>query len=294
MKPTRWLALLTLCLLSAIRGLIPSYLPPALPFLLQQTFHFAALAAILGLVSARRIRSNPAPSRTFLACAAVFFAIPPIASAFAEGRAAAPTQILLFALLPSAVVLTVASQTAAFGATPDPRSKLVPSIAGAAGAFLLFPVTLPASNLSRLAVVLLVLSSVAAAIAAVRLHTKMHGLAILPSAAIAAGLCAVILGSACLLPPLRQPIPSLSLQDLLSETILCLVFEAPILFLTLWLLRELPPIAFAARYLFIPFLAVTTLTLLERPTLTLYSLAGMALLLLGAIWLPIPSQSDPT
>ena len=271
MRPRLWLAFAAFVLLSATRWLASDYLELAQPTLIEQALRFSALALLFAVLSFRRLRALPI--RHLIVPAAMFFALPSVASALAQGHVAAPTQVLVFTLLPFTVILAVAGQSASFGAEPDVRRLLIPAVAGAFGALLLIPSALPGTARGGLLFAVPIAADISAALAAVRLHKVLAGIPILASATVVCAISAVVL---VLFGRIGYASPTA--VSLVSQAILTILLDAPILLLMLYLLRELAPIRFASRYLVIPLVTIVEGVAVLRPPITITLCAGVLLM----------------
>jgi drug/metabolite transporter (DMT)-like permease len=274
MRLKLWLAFAAFVLLSTTRWLAADWLSATQPTLIEQALQFAALTLLFALLSLRHLRS--VRLRQLPLPAVLFFALPSIASAVAGGHVSAPTQVLVFTLLPFAVILAVAGQSASFGPEPETRRLLIPAVAGAFGALLLIPAAIPGTPLASIFFAVLLAADIAAALAAVRLHRVLAGAPILASATV---VCAI--SAAVLVLCRRIGYASPTLANVIPQAILTLVLDAPILLLTLYLLREVAPIRFASRYLLIPLVAILEGLAASRPPMTLSLSAGVVLMAIG-------------
>ncbi|QHN03939.1 hypothetical protein FTO74_11575 [Granulicella sp. WH15] len=282
MRLTLWLSLFALSILSATRGAVTTLLPSPLPTALQQALHFLVLTFLFSLPAITQLKA--AITRPMVLSMALLFPLPIIMSVLAEGHVSSHLQVVVFALLPVVIVLAVAHRTASFGPETEGRRLLVPAIAGAAGTLVLLPLGLPSSGLSRALLGLLVVSAVASALAGIRLHSLLAPVKIVPAAAVVSGTSTLLLAAFTLAGVARYPI-GLRLSALVPDALLTLGLDAPILLLTLWLLREMHPIPFAARYLLIPLFSILAAILLLHPLTTPIMLGGLALMAGAALWL---------
>jgi hypothetical protein len=269
---------LGLCLLSATRGAVTGFLPRLLPTLDQQILHLAVLAVVFGIIGARRLRE--AAGWRLAGYGVLFLPLPIVAASLAEGRVGTFTQVIVLTLLPAVVVLAEAQAGAAFGPEAEGTRLLIPAVAGAMGALFLLPVTLPPSTVSRLSLGGVVVTGIVAAVAATRLHRELKGRPVVASAGFLCGVCVLglVAGWACV----DRAVPALSMDVVLPELGMCAVFDAPIVLLTVWLLRAMTPVRFAARYLVIPLVAIVESLVVLRPHLTVFPWAGLGLLVFGA------------
>lgn len=273
MRPKHWLAFAALCLVSGSRWLVTDSLPSTLPFNLQQTLHFSLLALVFALLSRKHLRI--VLLKPLILPAILFFALPILASSLADGEIASTTQAVLFTLLPSIVILAIAQQATSFGVELDTRRLLVPAVAGALGALLLIPYALPSSRSGIMLFAFLIAAEIGAALAAIRLHRVLTTMHLLSAATVVCLLCAAVLATGIHGAVFATP------SALIPEAALAVALDAPLLLLTLWLLRELSPIRFASRYILIPLVSIIEGLLLVRPHLSVTTCAGILLMAVG-------------
>jgi len=133
-------------------------------------------------------------------------------------------------------------------------------------------------------------SAMLAGLAAVWLHELLGQASVLRAAAVVVGSSGGFAAAFCWMG--WQPIVDASAAGLGVEALRCAVFEAPILLLTVWLLREMRPVAFSSRLLTIPLVTIVESYLLLRPTLSWTTAAGVLLLAGGAAVLALAQDSQ--
>jgi drug/metabolite transporter (DMT)-like permease len=289
MKPSTWITFAALCILSASAWVADQTELSTLPSLEKQGLLYAAIALIALVISGPRIRSrNNWRSSLSLALASIlFFGLPALAIELASGSVPQITRSALFALVPIAVIITLTA-----GNTPESggRHQLIPALTGIAGLLLLLP--LDFSTTPRGVVMLAILSTavIVVGVAGVWLFRNLPNFSFTDGAAFACLstatfllICNSFLGSSIWKP-----------RDLLTlASIPSLIFLIEVILL-LWLLRAMPPIQFAARYLLIPLITVVEGYVLLRPALTLRTGFGAILLAIGtaALLFLKPSGED--
>jgi hypothetical protein len=193
------------------------------------------------------------------------------------------TEALVFTLVPVVVVMAAAQQSWEFGAQADPRGLLGPSLAGVCGAALLLPFTMPGSVAGKVWLGALVAAAAVAGLAAVRLHALLRGVPAIVAAALASG---VMAGCEALLSRGSWgALRALDARGWLFEAGIAVGFEGPLLLLGVRLLRELPPVAFATRYLWILLVAVLESYVLMHPAANWIMGLGALLMAGSAAWL---------
>lgn len=291
MRTRLWLGFAALCVLGSLRWLLDSVVPPPLPALVRESLHSLLLLAALGsYVGMRRSGTTLAPWGPIALYAALLFAVPGLVLAGAEGHVTGLTEALAAMLGPVVVVGIVAQQSTGFGVYEDPRRLLAPAVAGLAGAWLLLPFTMPPSVVGKLYLALLVASVGLAGLAAVRLHGLLRGVGVVPAGVTVCGAIAAVSGAISV--RRMGVLSSLDARAWAVEVGIALLFDGPLLLLTVWLLREMRPVAFSARYGLTLLLTIVTSYVLMRPQ-TVWSMVAGALLMAGsAAWLMRADSTD--
>jgi hypothetical protein len=214
-----------------------------------------------------------------LAAAAVgFFGVPMVVAEYARGSVPAISRSALFALVPVVVVIVVAAGESAGREERGARLFLMPALAGLGGLLLLLPLAFSSSARGWMMLAAVCAAVVLVGVASVRLHGLLRGFALADAIAVVGVSNAVFLliSSAVLEEVVRRGNGLASVMSLAS-----LVDVVEVL-LIVWLLREMPPIRFAARYLMFPLLTVLESYVVMRPELTVRMGFGTVLLAAGA------------
>jgi drug/metabolite transporter (DMT)-like permease len=191
-----------------------------------------------------------------------------------------------FALLPVVVVLVASSG----GATQDKGEgwgSLAPALAAFGGVLLLLPVDLPGSVRGQLMLAVACVAVVLVAVSGVWMHRLMQGVAIAETVVIVCFANAVFLLVCGLVE--RDFAGGSGLTAMLSLSTCIDLIQIVLVF---WLLREMSPVRFAARYLVIPLLTVVEGYVVLRPEVTARMVAGAALLTGGAVWILFSKAPD--
>jgi drug/metabolite transporter (DMT)-like permease len=279
MKRSVWLTFGALCLLSSSSWIVEPYGASTIPSLERQglldfVVGFAALL-LSGRGSMLRIRQQ---SWTRLIVAGLgFFGIPALAIELASGTVPEVSRSALFALVPIVVVVVLSAVEAGGAAERDARRSLAPALVGLGGLLLLLPLSFSNSARGNAMIAVICTAVILAGIATVWLYRMLQQFELSDAVALVClsnGVFLLICGWA------RGAIvwDRGSLLSLLSW--FSLVNLAEVLLL-LWLLRRMPPVQFASRYLLIPLLTVLEAYILVRPPLTLRIGAGTILLAAG-------------
>jgi drug/metabolite transporter (DMT)-like permease len=279
MKRSVWLTFGALCLLSSSSWIVEPYGASTIPSLERQglldfVVGFAALL-LSGRGSMLRIRQQ---SWTRLIVAGLgFFGIPALAIELASGTVPEVSRSALFALVPIVVVVVLSAVEAGGAAERDARRSLAPALVGLGGLLLLLPLSFSNSARGNAMIAVICTAVILAGIASVWLYRMLQQFELSDAVALVClsnGVFLLICGWA------RGAIvwDRGSLLSLLSWSSLVNLAEVLLL---LWLLRRMPPVQFASRYLLIPLLTVLEAYILVRPPLTLRIGAGTILLAAG-------------
>jgi hypothetical protein len=184
----------------------------------------------------------------------------------------------LFAVVPVVVVSVVAAGDSTGREERGARRFLAPALAGLGGLLLLLPLEFSGSLRGRLMLAAVCAAVVLVGLASVWLYRLLRGVALADAIAVA-GLANA--GFLLFWSAVREDVVwrGRGLASVVSISSLVDVVEVLLL---MWLLREMPPVRFAARYLVIPLLTVLESLVLMRPEWTLRIGFGTALLAAGA------------
>ena len=269
-----WSAFAALCLLTGSGWILDAALPAALPGAFESLFDNASLALLFFLAN----RPRPRFPVKVLGYLALLLAVPGALVSLVDGRLSTTTIVLIYTLIPAATIFFAAQSSES-----DLLSLLGPALAEVAGAALILPFALPQSAAAWSWLGAIVLSALAAAMAALRLHTLLAGSPLLPVAAQAAAACSLV--ALPLYLGLRPTIVLLTWpQALLSESVHLAVLAATLL-LTVRLLRDLGPIAFSTRCLLIPLVTIVEGYALLHPIASWTLPAGILLIVGGSLLL---------
>jgi hypothetical protein len=279
MRWTLWIAFAMLCILAGTSWAIPDGANP-FPPLEQQGILFGVIGLIALLFSGRRLWSRIVDLRRarLAAAAVIFFGIPIVASEYARGSASAITRSALFAMVPVVVVLAVAAGDAAGGEERGARRFLVPALIGLGGLLLLLPLEFSGSVRGRVLLALVCAVVVFVGLASVWMYRLLQKFSFAEAVAIVGVANAIFLlgwSAVCGDAVWR-------LRELVSVAQVSSLADMVEVMLIVWLLREMPPVRFVARYLLIPLLTVLESYVLMRPEWTVRMISGTVLLAVGA------------
>jgi hypothetical protein len=279
MRWTLWIAFGALCILAGTSWAIPAEIPGELPPLEKQGILFGVLGLIALLFADRGVWSR---GRGLLyarlgGIAVGFFGVPIVVTEYARGSVPAISRSALFALVPVVVVMAVGSYESAGREERGARLFLMPALVGLGGLLLLLPLSFSRTAHGWMMLAVVCGAVVLVGLASVWLYRLLRGFALANAIAVVGLANAVfLLGWSAL----REEVVcrGYGLASVVSIGSLVDVVEV---LLIIWLLREMPPIRFAARYLVIPLLTVLESFVLMRPEWTVRMGFGTALLAAG-------------
>jgi hypothetical protein len=280
-----WIGFAVLCVAAGSRWVAATYLPSELPPLVEQSLHEAVIAAGAGIVAWR------GGLRACWGCAlygVLLLALPSVVSSLAAGAVSSMAGMAMLTLVPAAAAMIAAQRADGFGAVEGGRGLLLPALAGAGGALLLLPLAVPPSVAGKLWLAGLALCGIGVAWACVRLHSLLRGVGIWSGVAMVFGASAVV--AACFGRGWAMPWDwSMAVRELGF----CVLIDAPLAALTVWLLRELEPVRFAVRYLVVPLVSILEGMALVRQRLDWTTAAGLALMAAGSVALLVQGGEQP-
>jgi len=275
-----WIAFAGLCILSGTSWVIPRGATDELPPLEQQSLIFGVIGIIAFLLARRTVWSRSRWLRYVrLGSAAVgLFGVPAVVAEYARSSVPSISRSALFAAVPVVVVLGVAAGDTTGREEHGARQFLIPALAGWGGFLLLLPLQFSGTVRGWVMLAIVCAAVVVAGLASVWLYRLLRGLAFAESVAVVGISNAVFLlvwSVACGEILWRGS----SLVSVVSISSIVDVIEV---LLIVWLLREMSPVRFSARYLVIPLLLVLESYVVIRPEWTVRMGFGTALLAVGA------------
>jgi drug/metabolite transporter (DMT)-like permease len=221
----------------------------------------------------------------------MFFGTPAIAIQLASGAVPEITRSALFAMVPVVVTIAIAFSEAGGPGEDNARRSLLPALTGLAGLLLLLPLNFSWSSRGRLMLAVICAATILVGISSVWLYRLLQGFKSSDAMALMC-LTNTALLLACGVAGRTFIWSTGSLVSLVSLSSLVNFIEVLLL---LWLVRELAPVRFAARFLVIPLLTVLEAYVLMRPELTLRIASGAILLAVGTGMLVFanPNQNEP-
>jgi drug/metabolite transporter (DMT)-like permease len=280
MRWTLWIAFAALCILSGTSWAIPDAGTDVLPPLEQQGILFGALGlvAILFVGRGMRLRSGWLPRVELAGTAVGFFGVPVVVVEYTLGSVPAISRSALYAMVPVVVVLAVASGDVTAREDRGARRFLVPALAGLGGLLLLLPLEFSGSVRGVVMLAVVCAAVVLAGLASVWLYRLLRGIGWAEAIAVVGLANAVfLLGWSAVHEDVVWRLGGLASIASLSSLV-----DVVEVLLIVWLMREMPPVRFAARYLVIPLVTVLESYALIRPELTARMGFGTILLAAGA------------
>ena len=280
MRWTLWIAFAVLCVLSGTSWAIPREMSGGLPPLEQQGVVFGVIGLIALLFAGRRVWARSrGPEYAWLAAAAVgFFGVPIVVAEYSRGSVPAISRSALFALVPVVVVMAVASSEWAGREERGASLFLMPALAGAGGLLLLLPLEFSSSARGLVMLAVVCATVVLVGLASVWLYRLLRGFGLAEAMAV------VGVSNAVFLLVWSAVRVEVVWRGNVRPSVLSIASLADVVevLLIVWLLREMPPVRFAARYLVIPLLTILESFVLMRPEWTVRMGFGTALLAAGA------------
>ncbi|WP_183815087.1 hypothetical protein [Tunturibacter empetritectus] len=266
-----WLAFAAVCVLSATSWVVPR--TEGLPALELQGLRYGVIGLVAFLSGRGRVRFGRVGLR--MAAAGVgFFGMPMVIGEWARVGVPEISRSALFAMVPVVVVMAVAVGDEERGV----RRFLVPALMGLGGLLLLLPLEFSGSLRGRVMQGAVCLAVVGVGLSSVWLYRLLRGMAL------AEALAVVCLSNALFLLVCSAVRGEFvwRLSGLASVVSLSSLVDVAEVILLVWLLREMMPVRFAARYLVIPLLTLLESYALTRPELTVRVVSGVVLLTAGA------------
>ncbi len=287
-RPIELLGIATLGLLSGSGWLFTSYWPRTVPLAVAASIHFALIALVGAVWLSWRHKRWPSAAHSIrLAIASLcLFALPILLIDRSSGSISELSTVAIFAGVP---VMT-ALWSALLGDALAIPAALPPGLLGWWGALLLFPLALPVSPRQTVFFALTICAAFSFAGAGLWLHRLMRGVSI-ADVLVIAGLSNAM--AFALAGWFSGGYTSEAIGQAAHELLRGIAYDLPLVALTLWLLRESTALRVASRTLLGPAVTVIEGYLLMRERPPLLTLAAVAMLLLGALWLLFPNQNDP-
>jgi drug/metabolite transporter (DMT)-like permease len=249
MKQSPVIAVALLCLLSGSGWILLQVYPRQIEFPVAGCIHFAVIGCVAAAYCLAKRKGLPKGSG--LAGIALsgmgVFAAPALAVGVSSGAVSEFTSVALFCSIPLLTVLLLGAFEWTGVRGLGPRALLT-SVFGMGGAILVFPAQLPSAARGWLFFSFMAACCVLAAVGGIVMHKLIQRVAIATTVALSAFGCAAFLGGYGVV----SGWPSLTLRSIGFECLRCLLFDLPVMWLTIWLIREVDPGRLSARFLLIP------------------------------------------
>lgn len=254
----KFAAYLLYCVLAGSLWMAEAVLAPSWPGLLRICWHDAVVAAAFVVLA---LRSGDRPDWRVLlevgGWCTLLFAGPALIAQWAGGRLGNGLATLVVALIPVATVFVRSQQD------EDAMGLLLPAAVGVAGLGLVIPFALPSSAAGARWMGVAVLFALGMAFAGLRLHRLLRNVPLAWAATVGAG-CAALATGLAWAAGTHGPVVW-DWTTLAMETAWGLVVDGALVWLVLWLLRELEPIACSGRFLLVPVVTLVGGILVEKP-----------------------------
>ena len=197
------------------------------------------------------------------------------------------TSVAVFCAVPLMTVLAASALSRTAEGT-QLLALMVPSIIGLGGALLLFPVRPPGELRGWTSLGLVLACCIVVAIASVWMHRQMQGVSV------AAALGLIGLGSAAVLACYAFTLgwPALTARVVTTEALRCVAFDLPLVWLLVWLTREIAPARLSARFLLVPLVTLLETYALERGPVDARTIVAVVLLCAGGAMLLFKDEPD--
>lgn len=280
MRWTVWAPFAALCLVSGSYWIIPPPMGDGLPSLEQQGLLFGVIGLFALLFSWRGMwarRAGLQLARTGGAAVA-FFGVPIVVVEYAGASVSSITRSALYAVVPVVVGLLVAAGDVGTREERGARRFLAPALVGVGGLLLLLPLQSSGSPRGRVMLALVCAAVILVGFASVWLYRLLDDAAVVQAIALTGVANAIFL---LLCSALHEDMVW-RWSGLISGVSISSGVDLLEVLLIVWLLREMEPIRFAARYLVIPMVTILESFVFVRPQMTVRIGFGTALLAAGA------------
>ncbi len=251
MRGKVWFGLALLCLLAGSEWIADLVVPRFLPALLGLSVRCGFVAVVAAALGWRR-RGRWGDWR-ILSWGVCLLVPLPLVYAGAGASVSFLTKLLVGAFVPVAVVFLRAQDEQGFGVERGQFGLLVPALAGFGGSALVIAYVVPVSAIGRVWLLLIFVASLATGVGVVRLHEVLRGVEFWRGVGTVTGGVAVVAGGLCWVGWQPWVVDGRGLALGLGRLVLV---DGPVLVLTVWLVREMEPVGFAARYLLVPLVTV--------------------------------------
>ncbi|MBB5057861.1 drug/metabolite transporter (DMT)-like permease [Granulicella aggregans] len=249
MKQSHILGLVLLCVLSGSGWILLQIYPREIGFPFAGCIHFAVISVVAaGYGMAKRMALPRASIGGWITLSGMgVFAVPALARGISTGAVSEFTSLALFCSIPLLTVLLLGAFEWTGVRAVAPRALLT-SVFGVGGALLVLPATLPGSTRGWIFFSFMAVCCLLVAVAGIAMHRLIQGVAVAITLALTAFGCAALLGGY----GVAAGWPQLTMRLIGFECVRCLLFDLPVMWLTVWLIREVDPGRLSARFLLVP------------------------------------------
>lgn len=259
--------------------------PGAMAFPFAGCVHFGVIGLMGLLVSLRGAWGSLSWGKAAVLAAATLgiFVLPAIVSQLVAGAVSSSASVALFCAVPLLMVLGMAW----FGDGAG-RGLMMPSLVGLFGALLVFSVEVPRSVRRTVCLMAVFGCCVVAASASIWMFKLVRGIRAAQAVMVTGFAGAAVLGVL----GLGVGWPRITLSAIGVEAARCVVFDLPVVWMTVWLMREIPPVRLAARFLIAPLVTWVEGYAMVRGPVEARSIVALLLIAAGAAMLLVQDESD--
>jgi drug/metabolite transporter (DMT)-like permease len=283
----QWVGFFALCLLGASAGLVDDAWPSSLGTAERLGLHDLVIAIVLCGVAwnTGRVRLQGRPWMKVALASVCLLGVPVMFAEAAGDRMSGVLVTALFGLFPVMMVVVVSYVDLGGAESSGTNRLLVPTLIGLSGLLLVLPIVQPGSWEQAGIEAVVACGVFVAAVASVWMYRLLREFAVIEAAVICCAANAVFFFAvfvASRLVTRTDGGSEWSWRGVGVEAAIAILFGLPQILLLVWLLREMTPVRFAARYLVIPLLTVIEGYALVRPPITGRVIGGAVLVIFGA------------
>jgi hypothetical protein len=282
MKASRVAAVAGLSVLAGSGWLLTDAYPSEMGFPFAGCVHFAVIG-LAGLIRSRWKGWHWRRVAAIAVSGVAIFALPGVEGQLVAGAVSESANVAMFCAVPLMIVLGRLWFGDAAG-----RGLFGPALLGLCGALLVFSVGMPASLRTAAALAGVMGCCVAIAVASVWMFRLMRGAGVAAAVAVVGMAGAVVLGGY----GIAVGWPRMSGAMLGVELLRCVSFDLPVVWLTVWLMREVPPVRLAARFLIAPVVTWIEGYAMVRCAVEVRSIAALVLMAAGAGMLLVKDEAE--
>ncbi len=287
MRASRVWGVAALCVVQGSGWIVAHGWPSEVGYPFAGCIHFAVIGCAAAMV-AMRGGGLRVPLRFGFGIGAAglaVFVLPGMVLRFAAGAVPETAGVAIFCAVP--VMVLVGEMMFGDGGSRA-RGLLLPALIALGGALLLFQAGPPDSLRGWGFFGLVAAGCVAVAGASVWMHTLMWGAGVAAAVAVAGLAGAAVLG----VYGASVGWPVMGARAVAGEAVRGAVFDLPVVWLTVWLAREVDPSRLSARFLLVPLVNLAEGYALMRQAVEVKALLEMAVMLGGAAMVLVAKEPD--